>query len=81
MPVDSLEAIQAGDTTQWIRVRGADDASPVLLPIQQGRPWSELAGQYSLCAPLPVSRLAVRAAPNGNSVVPTSRAAYTRPLV
>jgi pimeloyl-ACP methyl ester carboxylesterase len=34
--IDSLEAIQLGDTTQWIRVRGARDSNPVLLLIQQG---------------------------------------------
>ena len=36
MAIDSLEAIQAGGSTQWIRVRGADAANPVLLLIQQG---------------------------------------------
>jgi len=36
MAIDSLEAIQADGTTQWIRVRGADAANPVLLLIQQG---------------------------------------------
>ena len=36
MAIDTLEAIPAGDTTQWIRVRGADAANPVLLLIQQG---------------------------------------------
>jgi pimeloyl-ACP methyl ester carboxylesterase len=36
MAIDSLEAIQAGDTTQWTRVRGADAANPALLLIQQG---------------------------------------------
>jgi pimeloyl-ACP methyl ester carboxylesterase len=36
MALDSLEAIQAGGATQWIRIRGADDANPVLLLIQQG---------------------------------------------
>ena len=36
MAVDSLEAIQAGGTTQWIRIRGADASGPVLLLIQQG---------------------------------------------
>jgi pimeloyl-ACP methyl ester carboxylesterase len=36
MAIDSLEAIQAGGTTQWIRVRGADASNPVLLLIQQG---------------------------------------------
>ena len=36
MAIDSLEAIQLGGTTQWIRVRGADDSNPVLLLIQQG---------------------------------------------
>ena len=34
--VDTLEAIRAGDTTQWIRIRGADASNPVLLLIQQG---------------------------------------------
>ena len=36
MAVDSLAAIRAGDTTQWIRVRGTDASHPVLLLIQQG---------------------------------------------
>jgi pimeloyl-ACP methyl ester carboxylesterase len=36
MRIDTLEAIQAGDSTQWIRVRAADAANPVLLLIQQG---------------------------------------------
>jgi pimeloyl-ACP methyl ester carboxylesterase len=36
MEIDALEAIQAGATTQWIRVRGADTSNPVLLLIQQG---------------------------------------------
>jgi pimeloyl-ACP methyl ester carboxylesterase len=36
MAIDSLEAIELGDTTQWIRIRGADDWNPVLLLIQQG---------------------------------------------
>jgi len=36
MAIDSLEAIQAGGTTQWIRVRGADTSNPALLLIQQG---------------------------------------------
>jgi pimeloyl-ACP methyl ester carboxylesterase len=36
MTIDTLEAIQAGDATQWIRVRGTDAANPVLLLIQQG---------------------------------------------
>src|ERR1700758_1576655 len=36
MEIDTLEAIQAGGATQWIRVRGADASNPVLLLIQQG---------------------------------------------
>ena len=36
MTIDTLEAIQVGRTTQWIRVRGADASNPVLLLIQQG---------------------------------------------
>jgi pimeloyl-ACP methyl ester carboxylesterase len=36
MFIDSLEAVQLGDTTQWIRVRGEDPSNPVLLIIQQG---------------------------------------------
>jgi proline iminopeptidase len=36
MAMDSLEAIQAGGSTQWIRVRGTDAANPALLLIQQG---------------------------------------------
>ncbi len=34
--IDTLEAIQAGGTTQWIRIRGADTSNSVLLLIQQG---------------------------------------------
>ena len=34
--IDTLEAIQAGGTTQWIRIRGANTSNPVLLLIQQG---------------------------------------------
>jgi pimeloyl-ACP methyl ester carboxylesterase len=36
LAVDSLQPIKAGDTTQWIRIRGADPTNPVLLLIQQG---------------------------------------------
>ena len=36
MHTDTLEAVQLGDTTQWIRIRGADPFNPVLLLIQQG---------------------------------------------
>src|ERR1700684_4212608 len=36
MKFDSLEAVQLGDTTQWIRIRGEDPSNPVLLLIQQG---------------------------------------------
>ena len=36
MMIDTLDAIQAGSTTQWIRIRGADASNPVLLLIQQG---------------------------------------------
>jgi pimeloyl-ACP methyl ester carboxylesterase len=36
MAIDTLEAIQASGTTQWIRIRGADASNPVLLLIQQG---------------------------------------------
>lgn len=34
--IDTLDAVQLGDTTQWIRIRGADPSNPVLLLIQQG---------------------------------------------
>ncbi len=34
MTIDTLEAIQAGGTTQWIRIRGADAANPAHLLIQ-----------------------------------------------
>ena len=34
--IDSLEAIPASDTTQWIRIRGTNASNPVLLLIQQG---------------------------------------------
>ncbi len=36
MAIDSLEAIPASDSTQWIRIRGANASNPVLLLIQQG---------------------------------------------
>jgi pimeloyl-ACP methyl ester carboxylesterase len=36
MQIDTLDAVQLGDTTQWIRVRGTDPSNPVLLLIQQG---------------------------------------------
>src|SRR5579863_4015726 len=36
MAIDSLEAIPASGTTQWIRIRGEDPSNPVLLLIQQG---------------------------------------------
>ena len=36
MAIDTLEAIQADGTIQWIRVRGTDASNPVLLLIQQG---------------------------------------------
>jgi hypothetical protein len=36
MAIDSLEAIQAGGTTQWIRVRGTGASNRVLVLIQQG---------------------------------------------
>src|SRR5580692_11365123 len=36
MAIDSLDAIPAGDATQWIRIRGASASNPVLLLIQQG---------------------------------------------
>jgi pimeloyl-ACP methyl ester carboxylesterase len=36
MEIDTLESVQGGDATQWIRTRGADAANPVLLLIQQG---------------------------------------------
>jgi len=36
MKIDTLDAVQLGDTTQWIRIRGDDAANPVLLLVQQG---------------------------------------------
>jgi pimeloyl-ACP methyl ester carboxylesterase len=36
MAIDRLEAVQLGDITHWIRVRGAEPSNPVLLLIQQG---------------------------------------------
>jgi pimeloyl-ACP methyl ester carboxylesterase len=36
MLIDTLEAVQLGDTTQWIRIRGTDRSNPVLLLMQQG---------------------------------------------
>jgi pimeloyl-ACP methyl ester carboxylesterase len=34
--IDTLEGIQLGGITQWIRIRGADASNPVLLLMQQG---------------------------------------------
>ena len=34
--IDTLEAVQLGGITQWIRVRGTDPSNPVLLLMQQG---------------------------------------------
>lgn len=36
MKIDSLEEVQLGGITQWIRVRGADTSNPALLLMQQG---------------------------------------------
>jgi pimeloyl-ACP methyl ester carboxylesterase len=36
MHIDRLEAVELGNTTQWIRIRGEDTSNPVLLLIQQG---------------------------------------------
>jgi pimeloyl-ACP methyl ester carboxylesterase len=36
MDIDTLEGVQLGGITQWIRVRGADASNPVLLLMQQG---------------------------------------------
>jgi pimeloyl-ACP methyl ester carboxylesterase len=36
MKIYTLDGVQLGDTTQWIRVRGTDTSNPVLLLIQQG---------------------------------------------
>lgn len=36
MKIDTLEGVQLGGITQWIRVRGADATNPVLLLMQQG---------------------------------------------
>src|SRR5215831_7294541 len=36
MEIDTLEGVQLGGITQWIRVRGVDVSNPVLLLMQQG---------------------------------------------
>ena len=36
MQIDTLEEVQLGGITQWIRVRGADASNPALLLMQQG---------------------------------------------
>jgi pimeloyl-ACP methyl ester carboxylesterase len=36
MKIDTLEGVQLGGITQWIRVRGADASNPLLLLMQQG---------------------------------------------
>jgi len=36
MEIDTLQGVQLGGITQWIRVRGADTSNPVLLLMQQG---------------------------------------------
>jgi hypothetical protein len=42
---------------------------------------ARVGGRPPICAPLPVSWLAVRAAPNSNCAAPASRSGCTRPLV
>ena len=53
MEIDTLEGVQLGGITQWIRVRGRDASNPVLLLMQQGpglpiineaRHWEHLLG-------------------------------------
>jgi pimeloyl-ACP methyl ester carboxylesterase len=36
MKIDRLDAVQLGDTTQWVRIRGDDADNPLLLLVQQG---------------------------------------------
>jgi pimeloyl-ACP methyl ester carboxylesterase len=36
LDTDTLEAVELGGTTQWIRIRGANASNPVLLLMQQG---------------------------------------------
>jgi pimeloyl-ACP methyl ester carboxylesterase len=36
MKIDTLEALELGGTTQWIRTRGTAESNPILLMIQQG---------------------------------------------
>ena len=36
MMIDTLEAVQLGGITQWIRIRGTETSNPVLLLMQQG---------------------------------------------
>jgi len=36
MVIDTLEGVQLGGITQWIRVRGRDASNPVLLLMQLG---------------------------------------------
>jgi pimeloyl-ACP methyl ester carboxylesterase len=36
LAIDTLESVHSGEAAQWIRIRGADAANPVLLLIQQG---------------------------------------------
>jgi pimeloyl-ACP methyl ester carboxylesterase len=36
MTIDTLEAVQLGGSTQWIRIRGMNATNPVLLLLQQG---------------------------------------------
>jgi len=36
MEIDTLEGIQLGGITQWVRIRGADASNPALLLMQQG---------------------------------------------
>jgi hypothetical protein len=45
MAIDSLEEIQAGDSTQWIRVRGANGANPALGLVCSGREGARLLFQ------------------------------------
>ena len=63
MEIDTLEAIQAGGTTQWIRIRGADASNPVLLLIQQG---PGLLGSGATTITFPGGPCRIRPVPTGD---------------
>jgi hypothetical protein len=85
MTIDTLEAIQAGGTTQWIWVRGAEAANPGLLLIQQGPglPMINEASRFELRAAMapPWAAISSRGTGSDRGQQPRSAAARTSSTV